>query len=70
MSEWIKCSERMPTPDDYVLVKVAFGGIHLARHRGDEWIQDKEHCNSSGFISSVIKNRITHWQPIPTPPGE
>lgn len=70
MSEWIKCSDRMPAPDQYVLVKVAFGRVHLACQRRGEWLQDKEYCNSSGFISSVIGNRITHWQPLPSPPEQ
>lgn len=68
MSEWINCKDRMPTPDDYVLVKIAYGGIHLAWYRDEEWLQDKEHCISSSFITSVIKSRITHWQPLPNPP--
>lgn len=68
MKGWIKCSEQMPSCDGYVLVKIAFGKVHLARYKDGVWLQDKEHCTSSGFISCLVKDRVTHWQPLPSPP--
>lgn len=70
MMGWVKCSESTPSPDDYVMVKIAYGGIHLAWYRDGGWVQDKEHCDSSGYISSVIKDRVTHWQPLPEAPHD
>lgn len=63
MSEWIKCSERMPQSYMPVVVKTLCGrtGIML---RGFHWVKCK------GFepfkVSDVPGDVITHWKMLPT----
>lgn len=75
MSEWIKCSERLP--EEYVIV------ICYAKHYDDEnfsvrpgwcWKQDDKHK----WVTSVIGtngvdgqiDEVTHWMPLPSPPED
>ena len=72
MSEWIKCSERLPEPMQDVLVwSPAFGiaggeyDVAFQSRFVDEW------CGA--HISSHSEwdfNEITHWMPLPAPPAE
>lgn len=59
MSEWIKCSERMPEPYEYVLVTDGFVGCEVMR------------VNSDGYwgpAKSLYRGDISHWMPLPEPP--
>jgi hypothetical protein len=65
MSEWIKCSERLPGIEDHVLCRWADGhheSAMLEEVDGKLW-----HCLDDGEI--LIENP-THWQPLPPPPAE
>lgn len=60
MSEWIKCSERMPELDDdghseMVLVASRNGSIHLNFLIDDEW---------------SLAMEATHWMPLPDLPKD
>lgn len=60
MGEWIKCSERMPEPYEYVLVTDCFVGCEVMR------------VNSDGYwgpAKSLYHGDITHWMPSPEPPA-
>lgn len=71
MSEWIKCSERMPKRGQQVLVFIDFNSdtvapsIHDAEftgatfRRGDCTVKIYPHEDGFG---------VTHWQPLPEPP--
>lgn len=57
--EWIKCSERMPEPYEYVLVTDGFVGCEVMR------------VNSDGYwgpAKSLYHGDISHWMPLPEPP--
>lgn len=59
MGKWIKCSERMPEPYEYVLVTDCFVGCEVMR------------VNSDGYwgpAKSLYHGDITHWMPLPEPP--
>lgn len=71
MSEWIKCSDRLPEPEITVLVWLSYvdeiqfaksvrivgmGGEHKRR-----WFY-----NNTGFFYG--RDGITHWMPLPPPP--
>lgn len=67
MSEWISVEERLPEVGDWrtnhVLTVNDMGRFRVAYYDGSCWRtpQDRE----IGWLSPV-----THWQPIPSPPGE
>ena len=54
---WIKCSERMPEPDQLVLM----------------WLVDPQINKASAWVghgSGFIFERATHWMPLPDPPTD
>lgn len=64
MSEWIKCSERMPAPNQTVLThKKGYGHLFVVHKNNPirpwEWI-DGDTCHM----------KITHWMPLPPPPHD
>lgn len=57
MSEWIKCSVRMPKYGGYVIVYVSAGYSYIARYNGDFVCDEYVKCAA-----------VTHWMPLPEPP--
>lgn len=68
MSEWIRCSERMPEANEDVLVVINPGdyqSIHIGyMYNEGDWMIDGEFWYEEGDPS------ITHWMPLPEPPKE
>lgn len=66
MTEWIKCSERMPPIEDYER-KIIFSrgdGICTARYNSSYWDLDPAgDFSTGGYIFDV-----THWAQLPKPP--
>lgn len=70
MSQWIKCSERMP--EDFIDVLVCteefqiHEGFRLVYGDGNSvW---KLYCYNKIYENEVVI--ITHWMPLPEPPQE
>lgn len=64
MSEWIKCSERMPEIGREVLCIDEFGDYEAA-------IYDSGYIPGPPFFAtSAGEIHPTHWQPLPAPPEE
>lgn len=61
MSEWIKCSERLPERSQNVLV---------ANNRGKQWDIDKAWFNGLYFDRCGKRPlfHVTHWMPLPDAP--
>ncbi|WP_426607463.1 DUF551 domain-containing protein [Pantoea anthophila] len=59
--EWIECSEQIPQPLDWVIAHDEVGTVkaYICQQTG-EWIRD----NGDELY------RVTHWQPLPSPPGD
>ncbi|EQA3420201.1 DUF551 domain-containing protein [Cronobacter dublinensis] len=75
MSEWIKCSERMPENDDYVLV--ADFDAHYTSCEPNyqiacygDWFKNNYPSWDNGDGLGVNLKTITHWMPLPAPPDE
>ena len=84
MMEWIKCSDRLPNPYDFVLVFATTKGscepnpITLSRliPGGTIWefLYDYPDTSGAGVYQDlewpVEMEDITHWMPLPKPPVE
>lgn len=71
MSEWIKCSERLPDDDNFVLVT---NGKHtgIGAYLHDDHLEDDERWQDEHFefINKQSKYSVTHWMPLPETPKE
>lgn len=65
MSEWIKCSERMPKLEQEVLCVDQFDNYEAA-------IYTKGYFKESNPFFAVTAGEFhpTHWMPLPEPPKE
>lgn len=60
MTKWIKCTDRLPEINQRVL-SYDVGEFTVLIFRGDHWLND---------IYGYTLSYITHWMPLPLPPGE
>ncbi|HBV7425864.1 TPA: DUF551 domain-containing protein [Citrobacter freundii] len=67
---WVACSERMPSPNQYVLVCngvwVGMGMHNNSEHLGDDERWQDEH----GEFIDLLHHPVTHWQLLPTAPQQ
>ena len=67
MSQWIKCSERMPEETDDIIVACSDGtvisGISYSRREGF-------YMAALEYDSDVSIKDVSHWMPLPEPPQE
>lgn len=77
MSEWIKCSERLPDPNDLVFVDSANqAGIGFINSdlscsfaSGPLFMDSKEGWQIDGGFENG-DHPATQWQPLPPPPAD
>lgn len=71
MSEWIKCSERMPEKGPHVWVFCVRGAWWQQQAWLDQdgkW-RSGSFCPTCGFTGGdFIMGDVTHWIPLPPPP--
>lgn len=78
MSNWIKCSERMPPFSQMVVAfasdSVCVGWLDCIDKDGDWWFQS---AVVQPRMQAVRDDRayyglrgVTHWQPLPEPPND
>lgn len=72
MTDWIKCSDRLPPQDCYVLVanydgrpKVRMYFIQIAKRIGENWYDDH-----NGDWLELKYGIVKYWQPLPDVPKE
>lgn len=73
---WIKCSDRMPDDDTYVVVaNIGHGQIYEAvaawyLHKSFRPMDGLTASNYDGGAVIDMDIDITHWQPLPKPPTD
>lgn len=84
MTEWIKCSDRLPDPKDCVLVLCSDGSQHTVtkcdfRKEVDAvWVTGGwERCHMCSGESQIVfakcgdnQKLAVYWMPLPKPPEE
>ena len=66
--EWIPCSERLPTNDDWVIVSVLDEvGDTPYRYSDFGWYFDRAKC---WIVESEQRTDVVAWMPLPKPYGE
>jgi len=67
---WVACSERMPTPNQYVLVCNGVW-VGMGMHSDSEHIEDDERWQDERheFID-LLHHPVTHWMPLPEAPQQ
>ena len=72
MSDWIKCSERMPEPHLNVLffcpheTDCVFAGWWSTI---GEW-RPNASCYGDSDVDWIPASKVTHWVPLPEPPSD
>ncbi|MCA9330122.1 DUF551 domain-containing protein [Candidatus Saccharibacteria bacterium] len=64
MSNWIKCSDRLPKNGERVLTVNRYGVILISGF--DNYIRNQPMWKTEGCLLSI--EIATHWQPLPEPP--
>jgi hypothetical protein len=83
MSEWIRCSERLPElKDDSVLAYADGTSVHAGDHAWPKGGMDMVHiqdyfgdvtcgvdpAGTQLYTQMYLSRGVTHWQPMPVPP--
>ncbi|QMR78866.1 DUF551 domain-containing protein [Enterobacter sp. RHBSTW-00175] len=67
---WVACSERMPTPKQYVLVCNDVW-VGMGMHNDSEHLEDDERWQDEHheFID-LLHHPVTYWMPLPAAPQQ
>lgn len=78
MSDWIKCSERLPDEDSYVVAAKHYGS-GMPPDAAVCWFIHGRFClhddglsasNYDGGACISMDFQVTHWMPLPDPPKD
>lgn len=68
MSEWIKCSDKLPDKDEYVLL---YDKVLKMIYEGKLLGADFFYADRAGYSNDTDKNcSVSHWMPFPIPPED
>lgn len=70
MSDWIKCSDRMPEFLDDVLIFGPYDGQAVAYWNTKGFVPVGRPEGDSPGIEWWDRESVTHWMPLPEPPDE
>jgi len=73
--EWVSVEERLPEntePEEFQVVQYRYRDEESRRKYGSERVINLRWRNpgDSKFLGETKSNPVTHWMPLPTPPGE
>ena len=73
MSEWIKCSDRLPKIEEWRSTFIVYGSPKCGSHCNDFQVMEayyrrEDKCWEFGEYDCPIN--VTHWMPLPKPPEE
>ena len=66
-SPWVAVGDRLPEQPDQYLVVADLSGVGSTTRSVLWW---SPHPHLGWVTKSPLKNSITHWMPLPKPPGE
>lgn len=67
MDNWISVEKELPKNNDNV---IAYSDFTVDENCRVEVVFYNENSNEWNGTSSVFLNKITHWQPLPSPPDK
>lgn len=67
--KWIKCSEWMPANNEAVNVHCALADEYGSWTGAGFYIPEGWQSQDSAMLSHPLAFVVTHWQPLPAPPG-
>lgn len=67
--EWIKCSERLPEPEERILFVSTNSATTHFGHLEDTTAHTRFVSGTNKYITWGIVE-VTHWMPLPPPPDE
>lgn len=72
MSDWIRCSERMPEKLKSVWLFGRIPSVSLKKFGFEGWLTSDGFVAENNGLSPGLceKAEVTHWQPLPEPPKE
>ena len=68
MTEWIKCTEKMPKDSQRVLAWSTLGHSYAVYDYGMDRAKGRRWWSISGV--GFEANAVSHWMPLPDPPIE
>lgn len=73
MSKWISVKDRLPSPNEDVLLVDILGSspseIFLGWQATGRWFETHYYCKE-GASHQIDNDQITHWMPLPEPPND
>lgn len=75
MTNWIKCSERLPEIGEDILIWVRWSIVPCVGWLNPygEWMSNKDFVGCDGDCvveTDIIQSDVTHWMPLPPAPEE
>jgi hypothetical protein len=68
MTEWIKCSDRLPDENTHAVLVVLVDRRGADVMLGSHWHDDRWTISGGNYWDRDYMGEVTHWAPLPVPP--